>query len=104
MFRVLIMYPKTPESTFDTTYYVERHLPVVREIFADLSLVDIQVDVGLGTGMPGQDAPYASVSLFSFEKLEDFQTGMAARGNEIIADVPNYTNVQPVFQINQVLA
>jgi hypothetical protein len=43
------------------------------------------------------------ISSFLFDKLEDFQQGMAAQGAWIVGDVPNYTNVQPQIQISNLV-
>jgi len=103
MIRVVILYAQTSDSHFDMDYYLNKHIPRVREIFKDLGLVKVEVDDGIASAFPGQPAPFASVSYFHFETLEGFQQGMATHGGEIIGDVPNYTNVQPQIQINRVV-
>jgi hypothetical protein len=35
--------------------------------------------------------------------MEDLQKGLAAHAAEILADVPNFTNVQPQIQIGRVV-
>lgn len=102
MFRVVILYPKTPDSHFDLDYYQNHHIPLVRNIFKGTSLAKIEVDEGLANAFPDQPVPFASISYFHFENIQDFQQGMMQRGGEIIGDMPNYTNVQPVIQIDRV--
>lgn len=34
---------------------------------------------------------------------EEFRKGMAAHGKELIADIPNYTDVQPTIQISDIV-
>lgn len=103
MFRVVILYPKTSDSHFDMDYYLNRHIPLVRDIFQHTSLGKIEIDRGLANAFPDQPIPYESISYFHFEKIEDFQNRMMARGSEIINDMHNYTNVQPTIQIDQVV-
>ena len=103
MFRVVLLYPKSDDSHFDTDYYLSNHIPRIREIFKDLGLVKIEVDVGIASATPGQPPPYASISYFTFQNLEGFQSGMASQGGWIMGDIINYTNVQPQIQINQVV-
>lgn len=43
-----------------------------------------------------------SISLL-FENMEDLQKGLATHAAEILADVPNFTNVQPQIQIGSVV-
>jgi hypothetical protein len=35
-----------------------------------------------------------------FETLEAFQAGFAQVGAELVADIPNYTNIEPIIQIS----
>lgn len=103
MFRVVILYPRTPDSQFDMNYYLNHHMPLVREIFQNTSLVKIEVDQGLTNAFPDQPLPFESISYFHFEKIEDFQSRMMVRGGEIVGDMANYTNVQPIIQIDQLV-
>jgi uncharacterized protein (TIGR02118 family) len=38
-----------------------------------------------------------------FNSIEDFQKSFGAIGNEIMADVPNYTNIEPQMQISEIV-
>jgi len=38
-----------------------------------------------------------------FESAEEMQKGMQAHDPELAADVKNYTDIQPVFQMSEVL-
>ncbi len=102
MIRVVILYPKTADSHFNMQYYLNSHIPLVRQIFKDLSLTHIEVDEGVANAFPDQAVPYASISYFTFLHDQDFQAGMMARGGEIIGDMHNYTNIQPQIQIDKV--
>jgi hypothetical protein len=44
------------------------------------------------------------MALLSFGSAGEFQGAAAAHGPEIFADIPRFTNVQPVVQINDVVA
>jgi hypothetical protein len=37
-----------------------------------------------------------------FESFEGFEAGMAAGGGQILADVPNYTDMQPLVQLSEI--
>jgi uncharacterized protein (TIGR02118 family) len=37
-----------------------------------------------------------------FESVADFQSSFGAHAEEIVADVPNYANSQPIIQISEV--
>jgi uncharacterized protein (TIGR02118 family) len=40
---------------------------------------------------------------FSFDSLESFMAAFSAHAATLQGDVPNYTDVQPVIQVNEVL-
>lgn len=103
MFRVSMMYPNDPGSTFDMDYFVSKHIPRIREIFMDLGLADVEVQEGIGGAMPGAPAPFICISSFLFETMEGFGQGFAAEGAWITGDVANYTNVRPQIQFGRVV-
>ena len=102
MYKVSVMYPNGDGATFDHAYYRDRHMPMVAQKLG-AALARYTVDKGIAGGEPGAPPAYvASCSLF-VESLEAFQAGMAAHGRAIMADVPNYTNVQPQIEITEVV-
>ena len=104
MIRVTALYPKTSDSHFDMDYYLNKHVPMVVSKFQSLGFpIQIQVDNGLGGGVPGEPAPYATIGYMLFEDIEHLQQGMAAHGAEIMGDIPNFTNVQPTVQVSNIV-
>lgn len=104
MIRVTVLFPKTSDSHFDMNYYLNKHVPMTTAKLQSLGFpVTAQVDEGLGGLTPGQPAPYAAIGTLLFEKMEDLQAGLSTHGAEIMADIPNFTNVQPVIQVNNIL-
>lgn len=102
MFKVSVMYPNSDDATFDHAYYRDRHMPMVAEKLG-AALKRYTVDKGIAGGAPGSPPAFvASCSLF-VDSLEAFQAGMAAHGKAIMADVPNYTNVQPRIEVSEVV-
>ena len=65
--------------------------------------VEAEVDEGIGSITPGEPAPYAAIGYLLFEKIEDLQNGLATHGAEIMADIPNFNNVQPQIQIGSIV-
>ena len=103
MFAVVMLYPQTSDSHFNFDYFLSVHLTRIREIFKDLGLVSSQIQAGIGAGQPGQPAPYACICTFTFETLEGFGQGFAQEGAWIMGDIHNYTNVQPLIQISNIV-
>lgn len=58
---------------------------------------------GKSTGGSTPDSPplHVAIGHLILENLEGFQQGMAAHGEEILADVPNYTNIALQVQISE---
>lgn len=100
MIRVTVLYPKSADSHFDMEYYLTQHTPMVKERLTPLGMLRIEVDAGLAGFPPDQPALYHAIGYLVFEKVEDLQTGMGTHGAEIMGDIANYTNVQPIVQIN----
>jgi uncharacterized protein (TIGR02118 family) len=103
MIRVLVNYPNTPGARFDLEYYLKSHCPMVMEKLGPHGMTGWSVDQGLAGMVPGSPATFNICCRLDFETLEGLQAGMAAEAGGILADIPNYTDVQPQIQINQVL-
>lgn len=101
MIRVSVLYPNKDGAKFDHDYYANKHLPMVRGKLGD-SLVESGIDTGVGTAVPGDPAPYVSIGWLTFNTMEDFGAAFGPHADEIMADVPNYTNIEPQIQISEI--
>jgi uncharacterized protein (TIGR02118 family) len=52
---------------------------------------------------PGSSPDYVMQAHLLIDSVEGLQKGMAAEGAAIMGDIGNYTDIQPVVQIYQVL-
>ncbi len=102
MVLVSAMYPNEPGSRFDHSYYLQKHIPLVKERWGSMGLEDVRLVRGVGTP-DGSPAPYQVIALLSFRSMQDFQNAAGAHVQEIMGDIPNFTNVQPIIQINESL-
>jgi uncharacterized protein (TIGR02118 family) len=66
------------------------------------AMKSISVEQGLGGGAPGAPMTYATMAHMLFDSLDAFQTAFAPHATEIMADIPNYSNVQPILQVSEV--
>lgn len=101
MIKVSVLYPNGPSAKFDMKYYVTHHMPMVREKCAP-ACRSIAAEGGLAGGDPGSPAPYIAIGHLTFDSVEAFQKAFTPHAKEIMADIPNYTNVQPIIQIAQI--
>jgi uncharacterized protein (TIGR02118 family) len=101
MIKVSVLYPNGPGATFDMAYYLSSHMPMVRQKIG-ATLKGMAVEEGLGGAAPGSPATYLGMGHLLFDSVEDFGAAFAQHGAAIQADIPNYTNTQPVIQISSV--
>lgn len=102
MIKVSVMYPHQPGARFDHDYYRDKHMPLVKARMGAACRF-YTVDKGLAGGAPGQPPAYVGMCHIYADSVEAFQAGFAPHAKEILADIPNYTDLQPVMQISEVV-
>ena len=102
MIKVSVMYPNTPGARFDHDYYRDKHMPLVKERLGSACLY-YTVDKGLAGGAPGAPAPFVGMCHLYCESAEAFQKAFGANAAEILGDIPNYTDLQPIVQVSEVV-
>jgi len=102
MIKVSVMYPSAPGLRFDHEYYCDKHMPLVKTRMGD-SCRYYTVDKGLAGGAPGAPAPYVAMCHIFCDSVAAFQAGFGPHAQEIMADIPNYTDRTPVIQISEVV-
>jgi uncharacterized protein (TIGR02118 family) len=103
MIRVSFFYPNTPESSFDLDYFLNQHLPKVEAALKPEGLTRMEIDRGIGTPNPETPLQYAVIEHLLFNNFEEMQCALGTHSPELMADMPNFTNVKPVVQINSVV-
>ncbi len=102
MIKVTIFYPNGEGKTFDMDYYSNKHMPMVAGLLGD-SLKLLAIDKGISGRTPEEPTPYLAVGYLYFDKLSAYQNSFAPIAEKIVNDIPNYTNIQPVVQISEVI-
>ena len=102
MIKVSVMYPNSPGARFDHAYYRDRHMPMVQSRMGE-HLKYYTVDKGLGGGAPGAPATYIAIGHLVCDGVEAFEAGFGPHTNEIMGDIPNYTNLTPMIQISEIV-
>jgi uncharacterized protein (TIGR02118 family) len=102
MTKVSVMYANGDNKTFNMDYYCNTHLPMVTELLGD-ALKGASVEKGLGSVAPGSTAPFASVGIMYFDSVEDFGNTFGPHAAKIMGDLPNFTNIEPIVQISEVM-
>jgi len=101
MVKVTILYPNGDGNTFDMDYYTKKHMPMVADLLKPMKFY--KIDKGIGGRTPEEPVPYLAIGYLYFDKLSDYQESFGANAQKILGDIPNYTNIQPVLQISEVV-
>ncbi|QJE02732.1 EthD family reductase [Massilia forsythiae] len=102
MIKVSVMYPNGPDARFDQAYYCDKHMPMVKQLMGD-TCKRYTVDNVIATGVPGASTPYIAMGHLFCESVADFQAGFGPHTDEIMGDIPHFTNQKPVIQVSEVL-
>lgn len=101
MIKVSVFYPHFDGATFDMTYYLDKHMALVRRLLGP-ALRGIAVEQGLGGMEAGAPPTYVAMGHLMFDSIEAVQKAMASHGPDLMNDVPNYTNIEPVIQVSDI--
>lgn len=102
MIKVSVFYPAGENTTFNMDYYCNTHTPMIREKFG-AACKGIAIEQGVAGGAPGAPPAFVIVCHLSFDSIADFQTAFAPHAATIMGDIPNYTNIEPIVQISEVI-
>src|SRR5215204_3341655 len=97
MIKMTVLYPAGEGKTFDMLYYQNTHIPLVMDLLG-AELKGTSIDSGVGSAIPGSPAPFVAMGHLYFNSIEDFASSFGAHAPTIIADLPNFTNIEPVVQ------
>lgn len=101
MIKVSVFYPRSADSQFDIDYYCETHMPMVQQLLGQ-ACTGIAVEEGIAGGAPGELPTYHAMGHLYFDTVDAFQSSFGPNAAEIMADVPNYTNVEPTLMVSRV--
>lgn len=112
MIRMTSMYPITPDGFFDHEYYATVHLKMNLDLCRPFGLKRVQVWNGVSTPdfeelkrgiAPTAPPKFVCIGLYDFETLDGYVQAVATHGEELAADIPAYTNITPIFQVNELV-
>lgn len=101
MIKVSVLYPNGEGKTFDMDYYCNKHVPMVAGLLGN-HVKGASVEKGLAGGAPGAIAPYAAIGNLYFDSVSAFEGSFGPNAEAIMADLPNFTNAEPVIQVSEV--
>jgi uncharacterized protein (TIGR02118 family) len=102
MIKVNIFYPYAEGASFDVDYYSTKHMPMVAELTAG-ACRGWSVDSGIGGGAPGTPPTYVCVGSALYDSVEAFGAAFGPHAEQIMGDIPNYTDIAPIIQLSEVV-
>jgi uncharacterized protein (TIGR02118 family) len=102
MIKLSAFYPNGEGKTFDMDYYRDKHIPMVAALLGDACKA-ASVETGLAGLGEDKRPPYAACGHLYFDSMADLQNSFGANIEQIVEDVPNFTNIQPEVQIGEVV-
>ena len=95
MIKLSVSYPKGEGTTFDHKYYAATHIPLCNSTF---NPAKTEVEKGI-------DGPSVAGVTFYFDSMEAMQDALGSpQMADVMADIPNYTNIAPVMQVSEVVS
>jgi uncharacterized protein (TIGR02118 family) len=101
MIKVSVFYPHREGARFDMDYYCKSHMPMVQQKLG-AACKRVAVEEGIGGAAPGAPPAYAAMGHLYFDSAQAFETAFAPHAQAIMADIPNYTDIQPVIQVSEI--
>ena len=101
MIKVSVLYPNRPGAKFDMTYYCEKHIPMVQQKLG-AACKRVAVEQGTAGMAPGSPPAFIAMGHLYCDSVAAFQTAFAPHAQTIMADIANYTDIEPTIQISDV--
>lgn len=101
MIRVSVFYPHQENARFDWAYYTGTHVPLVGRLLG-AALKGAVVEQGLAGEAPGSPPAFVAIAHLTFDSVPAFQTAFGPHAEAIMADIRNYTPIEPFIQISEV--
>jgi uncharacterized protein (TIGR02118 family) len=101
MYRLTVVYENVDKGKFDFDYYINKHLPLVKSRIGD-SITRTVVCEGI-KGVSNEKEPYKAVVQVYLKNLEGLERGLETHGEEIMSDIPRFTNIDPVLNLEKVV-
>ena len=101
MIKVSVFYPNKEGSKFDIGYYCNSHIPMVQQKLG-AACKGVAVEHGMSGPAPGSRPAFIAMGHLYFDSAADFQTAFSPHATAIMADIPNYTDIERTIQISEV--
>lgn len=101
MYKVAILYANGDDKNFDMDYYEKKHMPMMAG-FLGKNLKFYEIDKGISGRTPSDKIPFVTIGYFYIYDVAEYNKAIAQNIDAVLADIKNYTNIQPVIQISEI--
>jgi len=103
MFNISSIYSKKEGSRFDFDYYLNTHMPLsIERLSGAKGFKGVSVERGMSIENPKIESSYVAMCHYYFDSLEEFLQAFEPHAEELQDDIKNYTDIEPIIQINKV--
>jgi len=75
----------------------------IKLLSAHQGFKEVSVERGIGGAAPGVAPTYVAACYYLFNSVEDFLAAFGPNAEVLQRDMPNYTDIEPIIQVNDVL-
>jgi uncharacterized protein (TIGR02118 family) len=97
---ITVLYPNKDEVRFDFDYYRKSHASLILRLYGK-GIEKYELRRGV-SAPDGGKPPYVATVTFWIGDQAAFDAAQAAHTQQLIDDVPNFTNVMPTIQIDEI--
>jgi len=103
MINISSVYSPKDGYRFDFDYYLKKHMPKSIELLsAAKGYRGVSVERGVGSKKYNIESSFVAMCHYYFDTFEDFINAFTPNADWLQSDIKNYTDIQPVIQINNV--
>jgi len=98
MHSLTVLYPYKEDAKFDFDYYMQKHIPFANGLLGH----EFKVTKGLASAQGGQPA-FLCTARMEIGTTDEFLPVLIQHVEALQNDIPNYTNVEPIIQFEELL-
>ncbi len=102
MITVSVLYPNAEGKSFDMAYYCDTHIPMVKAKLGRACKA-VRVERGISGPQSGSRPSFVTIAHLSFDSVRSFEVAFGPHAAAIMSDIQNYTDIEPVIQISEVM-
>ncbi|KAJ6102665.1 hypothetical protein N7486_005092 [Penicillium sp. IBT 16267x] len=96
VYHASVLYPNEDDISFDETYYLQKHMPLVEKVWTKHGLTGYKI-IKYNTSLDGSKSQFYLSANLEFQSEEAATNALKdPEAASIFADVPNFTNKKPI--------